>query len=80
MNLFRNMILSTAMTAVITAGSLGGTAVAGDAGSAFVGGLLGGAAGSAATNIYFENKREKERAAAAASQPTSTYYGAPAAS
>ena len=78
----RNAFFSTALMIAVGSGSVTQTAVAGDAGSAFVGGLLGGAAGSAATNIYFENKREKERAAAASSSQPKTVYSsaAPAAS
>jgi len=61
------------LAAVMSAGAIPQAAMAGSGSNAFVGGLLGGALGSAATNTYYNKKRERQEAAQRSySQPQSS--------
>ena len=61
--------LAVSMSSLLVVSAMPATLSA-DGGSSFVGGLLGGALGSAATNHYYNQKRDRE---AAARQPQRTY-------
>jgi peptidoglycan hydrolase-like protein with peptidoglycan-binding domain len=69
---FKKTALAVSMSSMLAVTAIP-TTVSADGGSAFVGGLLGGALGSAASNHYYEKKRQKQRAAAHQNKKKKTY-------